>query len=282
MISDHKLQVILKNHIAETNHKKSLKNIYLCGDGIVPIMGQKNVAIMANDNPNDSSIMGVIKCHSTWACPVCTARTMAEKGTDIACLIDALKKWQNRVAVMITFTIPHWANMDAITSLNILKESWHKFTKQGSSKTKSKYELKNNLNERSPKGGKKGVGTKGTIKTYEKGKDPMATFRIELDIKHYVKVIEFTWGKNSWHPHLHVLYFLPKENLSKLLSYESSLNERWTYLTHKITTKKINQEFADKLYERGKKHQSVTISKNPNGLPRIQKSSMYLAGFWTV
>lgn len=290
-ISDYRTQTFLKNYINQQhlNTNPKLKNIYLCGTGVLKHIGHEPaVLLFKNKNPNDEThpqakLFGAINCNSVWSCPVCSAKAMAKKGAKIACAIDALAKWKNQYAVMITFTIPHTAGMSCQLTFNILLKAWKRFTKAGNQKsTTYKYILKNNKDERSKKGGALGVGKKGTVKIYKKGYDVYGDFRESLNITYTAKVFEFTWGENSWHPHIHALFWIPKKNLNKILAFEKKLQDRWWDITKK-TTQEFIPTLTDKLFPEWKKeyHPGVHISRDkhdPNK-PHIQKSSYYITGW---
>jgi len=193
---------------------------------------------------------------------------MAKKGEDIAAAIDALNA-QKQSAVMITFTMPHVGNMSCDETFSIMRDTWQRFTVSGNCRTYKKTHTNKD----------------GSVSTYVfDGKAAYGQMRKELGIIHSVKVWEFTWSeKNSWHPHIHALFWIPDANFNKIVDYEAALNELW----HKsvVAAAKAfykNDEVVDAIFPDWKfeRHKCVTISKNKNGKPRKQNSSNYMSG-WT-
>ena len=72
---------------------------------------------------------------------------MADKGTDIACAIDALATWYKQRAAMITFTLPHDKYMSCADSYEILMGTWRMFSRAGKTKSQTKkYTIKSDVN----------------------------------------------------------------------------------------------------------------------------------------
>lgn len=295
-ISDNRMHTAFKNYLRRTNqHKFLLKGIYLCGSSINPI-GQ-GTALQTDGK--DSRFTNLIRCHSAWACPHCTARVMAMKGTDIACAIDALSTWYNQKAFMVTFTIPHYAYMSCAESFAVLKDTWRRFSRQGNHKgRKSSYTLKLSSGEKNTRGGNARVNSlKGDVVHYIKGNDPYGAFREDLLITHNVRVYEFTYShENGWHPHLHVLFWVPKQNWNKVLAYEDNLVARWWICLEQALVKVWHTEFmrnkpVELLKELAKRycadwkkapitgHKAVYFSRNKDGSLKQTCSSLYISGW---
>jgi len=283
--SDHRLQIFFQKWLNAHMQEYYIPNIRKCGTGIRKgQVDSQAVFLIQNKEKTVTRFDGTLRCHSAWACPKCTAEVMAKKATDIACAIDLLKK-QKQTATMITFTIPHTKNMTCKEAFQVLLNTWRKFTKGGNRKVRTKinYKLKTDR-----------VGEKNTIKTYEKGIHPYGKFREELKIVHNVRVFEFTYGENGWHPHIHALFWAPDKNFNKILSHEQSLLDFWWDCvkkeTEKFWSKKLPPEklepFLNEVYADHKKttsdgHKSLYISKdkkNPSK-PRAVSSSWYIAGW---
>lgn len=258
--------------------KQILKGQRLCGSQCSNNSNLKLVHVLSNGK--ESSFSNIISCHSVWACPRCSARVMAKKATTVACAIDALATWYKEYAVMITFTLPHTNNMSCKETFDILQDTWRLFTRGGNrafSATKN-YTIKSNRNI-------KGIQyTEGTQIKYTFGRNPYGAFRAELGCTRNVRVYEFTYGENGWHPHIHALFWIPKDNFDKVVNYEDELNKRWWQCAKICVKKHLPKEMADKLYPDWKSevHKPITISKTANGKPRKQTSASYLAGYqWT-
>lgn len=263
---------LLTNSSLSNSTKSALKGQAFCGTGV--IAGK----LCRSDNPDFAFIMtdgetaritNVIRCHSVWACPYCAPRAMAKKATDIACAIDALSKWHNQSAIMITFTLPHWRFASCKDTLSILQDAWRMFTRVGNHAGHSKYTRKD--------------GTVGV-----KGRAPFGAFRQALNITHFVRAYEVTWSPaKGWHPHIHALYWVPNENWNKVLQYEKSLCDNWWHCCKycaerymKANHPKQYEKYFHRVYSDHKTdiHPSLWISKR-NGKPIKQQSSMYIAGW---
>ena len=248
-ISNSRLATKLKRYIRKTGQIKKLPNIYHCGSRVIRQLGAEPAVFIMKDQDNNTRYFGHTSCHSAWACPRCTAKVMAEKGSNIACLIDALAKWKNQYCFMATYTLPHTKYMTCEQAFTIIKKTWRLFTR----------------------------GTKRKL---------YSTFRHTLNIKYCIRVYEFTYGENGWHPHLHVLYWTDKKNFynGKIMGFAERLVESfWCSATY--TAKKIlGNEYTESVYAEWKKypktgHRVVYISTDANGNPVIQKSSRYISGW---
>lgn len=194
-VSDYKQLKALKKKIAEDPKKKLLlKALFLCGSKVPVINSSARVALMANKK--QARFVGVSSCKSSWGCPVCTAREMAKYAAKIACAIDALKE-RSLAAAMLTFTIPHTAGFTCEQVTEILYNTWKAFTIHGNY-------------------------TKGSCVN-----DIFSKFCGFFQSKHRVRVAEYTWGKNGWHPHFHCLFWFPKNRLDEILEWEDALNKGW-------------------------------------------------------
>lgn len=293
-ISDSRLKTFWQKWLHK-HPEYHLPNLKFCGARIIKQLGSMpGVFVVKDRNSSETKFFGNTSCHSAWACPKCTAEVMAKKAKQIAAAIDALKKQQNQDAIMITFTIPHNKNISCQESYEIFLAVWRKFTKGGlrSHHSNGKYILKNDKGVRGKKGGNLGVGKAGEVRIYKKGRNPYGAFREELQITHNVRVFEFTYGENSWHPHIHALFWVPHKNFDKVLNYEQELLDRWwhciktvtkQYWTKKLPPEKLNN-FLEKTYSDYKKttadgHKSLYISRDKDNKLRKISSSWYIAGW---
>lgn len=255
--------------------KQILKGQRLCGSQCTKKSTLQLVHVVSNGER--SAFSNIISCHSVWACPRCSARVMAQKATNIACAIDALATWYKEYAVMITFTLPHFDNMTCKKSFDILEDTWRMFSKGGNRACSAvkNYTIKSDRNIKGTQ------YTKGTQTKYVCGRNPYGAFRAELGCTRYVKVYEFTYGDNGWHPHIHALFWIPKNNFKKVVDYEQELNQRWWACAKHCAKKHLPDSMIEKLYPDWKYevHKPITISKNSDGTPRKQTSASYLAGY---
>lgn len=325
--SDSRLHSYLQRYIERNKlYGEKLKGIRFCGHSVLPM---HNAVFVITDSES-SRYSTLIRCHSAWACPYCTPRVMAKKGSDIACAIDALARWYNQYAAMFTFTLPHDKYMSCEDSYEILMLTWRMFTRSGRSAHTSKrsYTLKADVSDRNESYGKtyscvayrtssrtnnrirngisrsksgsknefdkRAVGRKGETKEYLCGYDPFGDLRQTLKLDHHVKVYEFTYGENGWHPHIHMLGWVPKQNLQRIAEWEDKLLERWwhcaRYQAEKYYLKKypdkadeikkrIDTVYADYKKETVDGHRSVYVSKDKFGRVKAQKSSYYISGW---
>jgi len=278
---DIRMRSFVQRYLDENyKHDQKLKSLRLCGRSSFSLTngkfgGKKNVYIMSNGEK--AVAMGTRTCRKSFGCPCCTPRIMAQYGTNIACAIDAMKKWYNQNAFMITFTLPHSCKMNSTMAMQILKNTWRLFIKDKCNRTRG-YTKKD-----------------GSSSQYSISKNPCAKFRNDLGIDMYIRVYEMTWSKqNGWHYHIHALMWAPKKNWNKILQYEDMINDYWwkcakieaTKFLNKIRPEnKLNNALeVEKFYTDWRKnpvtgHRCVYISQE-NGKPVVQKSSFYITG-WT-
>lgn len=284
-ISNSRLATKLKKYInSQGNLKNQLPNLYYCGRKVIHAVGSEPAVFLLANEKDEVRVFGNATCRSAWACPTCTAKVMAQKGTDIACMIDLQAKWYNKNAFMLTFTLPHTANMSCSDTYEIIRKTWRHFIRSGNgNKSKREYVLKKDHTGKEEKGKYKNIiGKAGEVRTYYNGNDPYGNFRTELDIKLTLKVWEFTWGENSWHPHIHALFWTDAKNFKddSITKHIKILNERWWQCAKYCTEKLFGKEFMENLYtDWRKEHPGITLSTDKNGLPRVQCSSHYITGW---
>ena len=267
------LKKYLKQHPEPT-----LGSIYYCGTQQIKQVGMQPATFVLS-NGQSSQLFGIQTCHSSWACPRCTALQMAKYGNRIACAIDALKTWHKQSAFMMTFTIPHSKYFKAKTLFEILIQTWKRFVHAGNHKARLDKTRKNKQLH---------------------GNDPYGAFREQLDIRYHVRIYEFTWSEqNGWHPHIHALFWVPDTNWDKVLNYEQSLQDRWwecarqstIAVLSKLNTSdedrkhvpdRVNKFYADWRKNPKTGHRSAYFSKDKSGALTRQKSSYYISGkSWT-
>lgn len=256
-----------------------LHSLKLCGTGVIPSCEPKVHVVRSvnKKNPDDvtASFIGLTRCHSAWACPHCTPIVMAKKGQEIAIALDALEA-RNLSAAMLTFTIPHIKRQTAAEVYTILRATWRKFANGCRTTAQRKHQL-----------------ATGETRIYSINKNPFGRFLRLNKCTYSVRVYEFTWSnRNGWHPHIHALYWFPKELFSNITNYETELAEKWLYAARFETTKFYMQQkdwrfngdeqavhnFVNLIFAGAdrSKHTGFYISKNHNGTPRQVKSANYL------
>ena len=262
-VSDSRIAGMLRRYISSNlkyDRDPRLKGIKLCGSRILPAPGgDGRVYVAVNDV--SAHFKGLASCHSPWACPICSAKVMAKKGAEIAALIEAKKQLYHEYAFMLTFTLPHTEQMSCYQTDTVLEKTWRKFTGTYG-KSKRKYHV-------------------------------YGTFRDTFNITSIVRVYEFTWGYNGWHPHIHALLWTAKENFPKLAEWEDKLTAQWFKCARSTHEKLIKDEknnpdvkpvdLDDMYSERNLKpktgHRAVFFSKDSRGQVVVQKSSHYISGW---
>lgn len=313
-ISDNRLHTFLQRYIERNKlYGEKLKGLRFCGHSVLP---EHNATFIVTDGER-VRYSTLIRCHSVWSCPYCAPRVMADKGTDIACAIDALATWYNQRAAMLTFTLPHDKYMSCEDSFQILLATWRMFYRNKKRSKKVTYTLTADVTDENKsysekqsgmyktqsgkwsqgtknKNDKRAVGKRGDKRIYQVGYDPMGDLRETLKADHFVKVFEFTYGENGWHPHIHMLLWTPKANLQRIAEWEDKLLERWWHCARHQAEKYYLKKYPDKaeeiksrvntVYADYKKvtsdgHRSVYVSKDKSGVVISQSSSHYLAGW---
>lgn len=295
IVSDSRLSGFLKRQIIKNQPcNPKLTALKLCGSQVIRQPGTSAAVFLLSDGEK-SRFFGNTSCRSAWSCPKCMPIVMAKKGTDIACAIDALAKWHDEYAFMITFTLPHSRYMSCTDALTILQWTWRDFTKNKRRSKLKDYTLKLSVGEKNTRGGN-AVGKAGEVRHYVVKADAWGGFREDLKIKHSVRCYEFTWSeKNGWHPHIHALFWTKKENFDKILGYEDNLVERWWKCAKRAALKYWNMKFPDGKEENKKAvedyytdwrmksvdgHKSLFISRDrQTGKAEIKKSSYYVVGW---
>lgn len=270
----HKLRDYIKQYHAKD---KQLKGIRFCSSRISKQAGPENRAFLIS-NGTTSRFYNLATCHSSWACPRCTPKRMAELGQRTAAAIDALSELCQLNAFMVTFTLPHTYTFTCKKSLEILQKTWRRFTRAGLRRQKFD----------------KTRGENGQFR----GNDAYGKFREELNIKHTLMVYELTWGyQNGWHPHIHALFWTHKSKFNQILEHEERLINRWWDCAKQSAREYAKKEFPDKTpeqinaeieqyYTEWRKtpvtgHHPVFISRDNAGRVRIEKSSSYISG-WSL
>ena len=214
-------------------------------------------------NGKDSRILGPRACNNSWACPECTARQMAKYSKRIAAGIDALAK-QGYAATMFTMTIFHSAMQSCEDSFFLLRKAWELMDKQKTWRRKKK------------------------DGSYYVNAGVWSQFYNRFNLKHHVKTLETTYGKHGWHPHIHMLIWVKKEDLQAVGEWEQKLNECWADCVDRAA--KILYKDNEKQYEIRKflesktdrddsQHLGFHISKTDNGKIKQWSSGDYLCGW---
>lgn len=135
-----------------------------------------NVGVHLSNEHNKAFMSGLAICGSVWSCPVCAAKIQERRRIEIAQGFD----WayaNNKKMIMVTFTIPHYANQRLAELITKMREAfsglragkpWAKITQR--------------------------VGYVGLIRS-----------------------LEITIGENGWHPHTHEAWIVDKDTDTEAL-----------------------------------------------------------------
>lgn len=264
------LQYYLKNKINQSQHYHyRLRLLVNCCT-----YADNNAGVQIISNGKDSRIIGPRPCHHAWACPYCTAKKMAKYAKRIAAAIEALEQ-QNLVPIMITFTIFHTRSQSCEDSFAILRRAWELFDKNGRW-TKKRTEQQKNGRKQS-----NNVSGDNYIRS-----GAWTNFRHDFNITHSVKCLETTYGKHGWHPHMHALFWVPKDKLQNVAEYEESLLKRWLDCENSAAQKILKPrqyEIRKFLYAKESRpdaeHKALYISKTPDGKIYRVHSGDYACGW---
>lgn len=241
VFQDHRLQHLLKNYLMNSPYSYRLRRLENCGCYCDITNGVHVIS-----NGEQSRILGIRMCNSSWGCPVCTAYMMRKYSTRIGCAIDALAQQENLAAIMLTLTIFHTKEQSLQQTLDILTESYKSLTK--------------NLYWRRKKANSdKYYQTSGTYQQFYK----------HFNITHSIKSIEITYGQHGWHPHYHILLFVPKNKLNEVLSWENSLLDYWRSIEDRMAKKILSPkqyEIRDLLSWKSDINRVSYIDGNKSGL----------------
>lgn len=252
----HVMKRILRRHCSK-EQLEQLKSIYLCQEKIHPrnVTGKKTVFLVRGDNER-SGYYGQAHCRNPFCCPVCTAKAMEGYRSRIASAIDMLKG-QGYFGFMATFTVAHLKSMSCREVTDILYDTWKYFR----------------------------------MKNFQKKFHVSQEFFKDVEVSDWVRVCEYTYGVNGWHPHFHCIYWIPRSNVDKVLDWENALSDYWVKIAKFIAVKywRANNLHTDKnlddlakdLFEPGEragKH-SVRFSRDKNGKLLEVDSSNYLTGW---
>ncbi len=131
---------------------------------------------------------GLQVCASVWHCPVCAAKISERRRVELTAGLLATSQpgCVARRVLLVTFTLQHTASDALSLVLASLKAARARLVS-----------------------GKAAAG-----------------FAAKYGIVGYVRSLEVTYGKNGWHPHLHVLYFFDRE--VPILAFEQHIKARWS------------------------------------------------------
>lgn len=127
------------------------------------------VGVTFNKFRNKANYTNVMRCANAWGCPVCAAIISEHRKCEVKEAMDWWKK-QGGSVLLLTLTVPHYSDTDIKQLKKDLKRAYGKFFK----------------------------GVRASKDMFER-----------WQIKHYISCFEITHGINGFHPHYHVLLFVP-------------------------------------------------------------------------
>ena len=258
-------------------HAALLKSQLYCGNSVIHAPGFDSGAFVLS-NGQKAKFFGIASCDNSWSCPHCAVKQMSKYAAEIAVALDALKA-RGQLAFMLTLTIPHLRFMTCEQVTEILYNSWKVFVVRGNKNQHAGYYVKKD-------------GQKVLKRSEAKSKDVFAAFCEEFNCKHRVRVGEYTWGKNGWHPHFHCLFWVDADKIEKVSAWQSKISKRWLEIVRRETLKILKrakvdaddiarlEDYIDILYKKAKdKDKAAYISVDKQGKIIVQKSSMYICGW---
>lgn len=146
------------------------------------------VGVTFNKFRNKANYTNVMRCANAWGCPVCAAIISEHRKCEVK---DAMNWWkaQGGSVLLLTLTVPHYSDTDIKQLKKDLKKAYGKF-----------------------------------FKGVRASKDMFVKWRIE----HYISCFEITHGSNGFHPHYHVLLFVPYSvGISSHIGMEEDMYSVW-------------------------------------------------------
>ena len=146
------------------------------------------VGVMYNKARKKANYSNVMRCANAWGCPVCAAIISEHRKSEVKAAMDWWKA-QGGSVLLLTLTVPHYSTTDIKQLKKDLKKAYGKFFK----------------------------GTRASKDLF-----------CEYKIKHYISCFEITHGENGFHPHYHVLLFVPyAATPSRTLIMQMDMYDLW-------------------------------------------------------
>lgn len=198
---------------------------------------EEYVDIVASEKDGNETIRmeDVCRSHSIWLDPIDAPKELYKWRLRIQKAI-AWAYLNDCVPAMMTLTIYHrWNNLDGL--LRVLQNSWDKFLVSGRPAQKRQAEM----------------GLIGNIR------------RLEITINDGDENFAEKDGKPDtnagWHPHFHVLLFVPKDKFGTLSDMEAQMKKDWAT----IVAKHFSKEFGEEI--------------DPSFLPALEKYGLWLSRY---
>lgn len=168
--------------------QSSIKRIKACGKNLASNAEGVQLRVTHTPEGKRAGFAGVQRCGSVWACPMCSAKVLGHRQTEIATAVDNWTSTGGQIA-MLTFTMRHNRRQD-------LKDLWDGLS-QGWKSVSSGREY---MAERE----RYGVETTRVVTSGKRAGQTVPTHVLP-----FTRVAEVTHGDKGWHVHLHVLLYAP-------------------------------------------------------------------------
>lgn len=241
------------------NQRKKLHSLEHCSKWVMDFDKSFTPGVFVLSNGERSKFHGTAACKNSWYCPTCAHVKMAMYAERIACAIDAIKNLENQIPFMATFTVPHSRDLSCENVFDLLYNTWKKFIRYG-----------NDIEGK---------------RKHMTGNDIFVRFCREFRSKHRIRCTEVTYGKNGWHPHFHVLFWVDANKFQLVKGWEESFLQHWMELCEveiaKIFKAKGYADYTNRYFWNGIHGGSkgVHFSVDQKGKLVEMKSSNYICGW---
>lgn len=238
---DYRLQGKFKRYMDNRPYAERLwlQGLYHCGDRVA-IRDTVDVVADITRFGRHLHYFNVQRCHSPWACPICTPYVLKQYSLKISAIIKAQLR-RGRWAFMLTFTIPHSLRQTFVEVYDNLLRTYRK------------------ADDRHLK---------------------LARKRLTGEKLELIKSAEVTFATfNGWHPHFHVLIFCDKDKWGNLEELREIWQRKWCnayYRATGLTEETLSQTRCDMDYFH---NNSVYLSRDDYGRPRQMLTGDYICGW---
>ncbi len=174
--------------------------------GLRSTAGVVELRVSGRGATSTGGFAGLQTCGSVWSCPVCSAKVLAERQSEVEAAVSG---WSGRVAFM-TFTVRHTRDDSLDDVWNAVTAAHHRMTTGGTYQAQKR---------------RFGVATTRVVQSGARRGQTVAT-----SVLPWLRVVECTHGDaNGWHVHQHMLVFLPAGTTDdELADLYASMHARWS------------------------------------------------------
>jgi len=249
----------------EIGKKEKVCRVLECGVKPVPLKKNTHIDYVKGEK-GERFFAGLQHCGSVWVCPVCSYKIQTEKTKE---LNNALLSFTHKgYAVFFgAMTLPHYKSEKLSDNLNLLVDGFNWVKSHRSVKSLISNTVTFDVINKET----------GEIKTVSKP-----------DFW-YIRALEITYGVNGWHPHIHPLFILRKEDAPVYLKafnntylkylrrnnkgtehiekrafkyeeWDGSFEKLSEYVNKIKINEGINQDKANEIFEIKKEHSRRTLA----------------------